>query len=119
MSGLQELIARLEKATGPDGVLDLHIRFALSGLRNLGGYWAENIQTKERVRVDYDAPEYTGSLDAALPDENIVMITRVSDGAWDAIHEQPDGRQFKGRGRTEALARRIAALKARAIAEAA
>ncbi len=63
---LLELAERAEKAEGPDGYLDVEIKFAIAGQRNVGGGWAETIATGERVRVDYLAPFYTASLDAAL-----------------------------------------------------
>ncbi len=60
------------------------------------------------------APAFTTSLDAKLPWENIVDVT-VHDGIWKAHHVDPKtGRSETGIGHTEPLARRCAALKARA-----
>lgn len=123
MSEIAELIERLEKATGPDGSLDLDIRFYLDGVRSVGGYWAENIATGERVRVDYTSPNYTASIDAAL--------TLVPEGHyWHAAHgktrdDEPLGGASiiesgtlatisEGEAPTAAIALCIAALRARA-----
>lgn len=60
-----------------------------------------------------DPPHFSRSIDAALPWENIVQVTRIADDFWHAVHEAPDGTQTEGNGRNEACARRAAALKAR------
>ncbi|MFQ5741954.1 MAG: hypothetical protein ACE5HV_00015 [Acidobacteriota bacterium] len=59
-------------------------------------------------------PFYTTSLDAALPGENITLacIYDREKGIWRAVNEA-DGIETYGFAKTEALARRIAALKAR------
>lgn len=55
-------------------------------------------------------PHYTTSLDAKLPDENIIEMSWDEDdcSAW---HITKDGTLSEGRAPTEALARRIAVLK--------
>ena len=68
--------------------------------------------------AEKDAPHYTTSLDAKLPWENIVEMRYYidpdgRDSAYTTIHEAEDGRLFEGKAKTEALARRIAALRAR------
>lgn len=58
-----------------------------------------------------EAPHYTTSLDAALPGENIYRVARVDTDSgylWTAYQ----GHEF-GTARTEAIARRLVALKAR------
>ena len=58
-------------------------------------------------------PPFTSSLDAALPDENIVSTQHEeTSGKWIAVNRDPDGRLYIGIGNTEPLARRIAGLKA-------
>lgn len=62
-------------------------------------------------------PAYTQSLDACLPQENIVATVFVHDRAqWAAVQCTPDGREVVARAATEALARRAAALRAEAAA---
>lgn len=66
-------------------------------------------------------PHYTTSLDAKLPWENIeeVALHDVVEGeplgtVWEAWHRDANtGKRTMGSGRTEVLARRVAALKAR------
>lgn len=57
-------------------------------------------------------PHYTTSIDAKLPGENIVAVNKYEND-WAAVHQAEDGNLYNGRGKTEALARRIASLKAR------
>ena len=64
-------------------------------------------------------PAYSTSLDAKLPEENIENVSKVSvvetSPIWSAWHveRKPNGmiNAFEGRAKTEALARRLAALK--------
>ena len=58
-----------------------------------------------------DLPEWSTSLDAALPGENIVEVYHLRSGAWMAVHQAEVS--FEATAATEPLARRIAALKAR------
>jgi len=72
---------------------------------------------EERVEPHFSAPTnvppYTQSLDAKIPGENIVFVKHeLRSAKWIAIHREPSGPLFIGIGNTEALARRIAALKA-------
>ena len=62
---------------------------------------------------DLEHRHYTTSLDAKLPWENIVEV-RYRDGKWSAAHKTPEGLIHFGDAKTEVLARRIAALRARA-----
>lgn len=64
-------------------------------------------------------PRWTTSLDAALPYEDVVQVKRLTYGhpdgdKWEAVHKYDSLGVTAGVGRTETLARRIAALKARA-----
>lgn len=105
MSQLQELIARLEKATGPDRELDEAIRFEL--------------QTQNTSQ--WNGPFYTSSIDAAL-----TLLPR----GWDYILTAGSGEyanasigpankvsEVYGEAPTPALAFSIAALKAHATWE--
>ena len=57
-------------------------------------------------------PRYTTSVDDQLPWENIWQVLRW-EGEWSAWHANPKTfRNTEGHGHTEALARRVAALKA-------
>ena len=59
------------------------------------------------------AENYTTSLDAGLPDENIIyMAFNFGACLWEAHQYNEGGFPFVGWAHTEALARRIAALKA-------
>ena len=98
MIDLSDLIARLEAATEGSRELDSEIA-DIVGYRHPNGLmlW----------------PRYTTSLDAKLPSENIVSCMWNSEN-WSALHDFGDDRPLvEGIGKTEALARRIAALKAR------
>ena len=113
-----DLIARLEAATEGSR--------KLSDAVLLETGWTKDQITVGNVRyVHYkDRPDYTTSLDAALPWERIVEVkfheSPDGDAQWTALHV-PVGQPFagsnivvsRGYGQTEALARRIAALKAR------
>lgn len=98
---LPEIIERLEKATGPNREMDAAIAAAvhIKMLTYQPGEWLTD-------------PPYTASLDAALTDEKIVGMTFV-DG-WTAVAVSKTGEQVSGHSKAnEAIARRIAALKAR------
>ncbi len=72
----------------------------------------------DSLGMTVDAPHYTTSIDAKLPGENIVEMSK-HDGVyrvWHADEYGEDGRQVKGEHKIEAIARRIAALRARARA---
>lgn len=64
---LHLLIAKLERADGPNGSLDAEIMWTFSEWRNLGGWWREHKITGTRERFTYVEPAaFTGSLDAAV-----------------------------------------------------
>jgi hypothetical protein len=110
MTGLDELIARLEKATGPDARLDTDIMIAL-------GQWTE----REWWSFDYQKhtpANLTSSLDAAidlmekvLPDAQVLIGFKQTEEtlpwARSICRHAPDAT-----GRTPAIALCIAILKA-------
>lgn len=120
------LIARLEAATEGSGELDLAIFLELHP-----GWKKKPWKPRARRQAWFDENDniqwsasvepYTTSLDAALPWENIeeVALHDVVEGeplgcCWEAWHADPEtGKRTMGAGWTEAIARRVAALKAR------
>lgn len=108
---LDDLIARLERAEGPDTRLDDEIMWALGDWINEGGWWRRHKVTGQRESYTYrEAPRYTASLDAALALVPLygARIQRPIPGGFD---EKELG---AGEHRTSAaLALCIASLKAR------
>lgn len=112
MSTVEELIARLEKATGPDRESDLECWWY--GKANNDGQPMDADYRKANLTMD-DAPRYTSSIDAAL--------TLLGDDSWEwnlawnsgfAFAEVGDPLLYlEGEAKTPALALCIAALKAR------
>lgn len=113
----QDLIARLEKATGPDRELDADICLEVGPYQS--DIWERNprhrhlLQTKDAKLNDWvPFPNYTASLDAALtlvPEGQSAQTTRYANhegGAW-------VGDEDFVRAATPAIALCIAALKAR------
>lgn len=81
---MKDLIERIETATMWDAGLDFDIRMHLEGLESIGGYRARVIATGEHIKIDYGAPQYTASIDAAfsmLPEDWFLTLDRyiVSD----------------------------------------
>ena len=120
MTDLTELIERVEKVEGPDRELDCLIELRL----HLGVF--QQLNDPEDIWDIHHGPghgppwpAYTGSLDAKLPGEDIIGTSeqKQQEGKpvmWVAVHRMPRGQMtIAARGRTEALARRAAALKAR------
>lgn len=130
--GYDELIERLEKASGPDRRLDFDIWFAASPEGKIEREWPQDQlkmpwdQWFENWKSDRSAfPDYTTSIDAA--------VTLVPEGfAWQVCQENfgraeswsRDGGRLSAttqvradRCATPAIALCIAALKARAKAE--
>ena len=66
------------------------------------------------IATEHDefVPEYTTSLDAKLPWENIKDV-RHNGWGWVAAHYGANGKRYEGEAHTEPLARRLAALKAK------
>lgn len=114
MTPIADLIRRLEAATGPDRSLDAQIAIDI-------GYRVPNQDKLEPWMIDAHllehVPRYTGSIDAALPGEDIVTMYKIPNG-FRAEHCEvnPDGtfKCYSADAKTEPLARRIAALRARA-----
>ena len=95
---------------------------ARNGSRILDGKIEELVNPNSKPSIDrgwfiysdnsalYRCPDYTTILDAKLPGEDIEHVERRSDGSWLAIDARASHQDVVGR--TEPLARRIAALKA-------
>ena len=118
MTALSDLIARLEAAPEGSRELDAEVWAKVNGLEGeiTAGWklarWCWNVGSIGLW--DDELPHYTTSLDAALPGESVILSRRTDSGNWAALHSRGDGAgSIEGVGRTEALARRIAALKAR------
>jgi hypothetical protein len=63
--------------------------------------------------LDAELPAYTGSLDAALPGENVVLtLYSAKRKRWAAVHKTPADEHVLVWATSECLARRRAALKA-------
>jgi hypothetical protein len=107
---MNDIIERLEKASGPDRELDAQIAAQLcDGSVNVEGrYW------KPGVRGFCIAPRYTASIDAAmtLAEGFGGEVTFFKDGTAKAFVWQPYPMAVEGKGPTPALALCIAALKA-------
>jgi len=110
---MKDLIAKLEAATEGSRELDVGISGAIGWAINDDGLWA-NASHPTRLRAQIPG-NFTRSIDAALPGENIVYAEKsmTEDGKWLARQLMDDGTALGAYGHTEALARRIAALKAR------
>lgn len=109
MADFADIIARLEKATGPDQELNCAIWLAEGG----PGF-------EHRARHIDQAPDYTASIDDALtlkPD-TWEFVLWTENGMVEAYPikgvKRPAGIQFRIQGHDLALALCIAALKARA-----
>lgn len=123
---MKDLIERLEKAHGPDRELDYTIAEWLNpwlvecDYRRLDGDngWQTETPLVKGANNVAPASAYTASLDAALPDERIVEMVHTIDNTWIAWAHVRKGETVQGRSNAnEAIARRIAALKARAASE--
>lgn len=117
---MDDLIARLENATGPDRSIDDAI-FELAHGRKRGRSTFEQYEPSERL------PEYTGSIDAALtlvPEgytwiagDGGIMAGEPNDLRYGAIvFTEPGPEQEAASGSNPAIALCIAALKARTAA---
>jgi hypothetical protein len=57
-------------------------------------------------------PDFTSSLDAKVPGENIIYVDRIAEtGEWFCVSEAHDGAMFTARGKTEPTSRRAAGLR--------
>lgn len=124
---MRDLIEKLEKLTGPDREIDYAIlslmdpsyfKWCVDKGKELNKRARDNglPDRAEACRLDgfSGCLRYTASIDAALPTERIVSVVTIDLKRWTAVCLCADGHtQVSGEGNTEALARRIAALKAR------
>ena len=97
---MDDLIKRLEEAEDGSRELDLLI--------------AEAIGNNSSASF----PHYTTSLDAAILGENIIGVWKFADETWEATHHEETANGFRlhtANAHSEALVRRIAALKARNV----
>jgi hypothetical protein len=109
---LADLIARLEAA--PEGSRELSDTVAVAAGWNHQPNVTHNFHWRSPEGYSRpDRPAYTTSLDAKLPDEEIVEVKRMADGTWIAVAMGTDD-EYESEAYTEPLARRAAALKARA-----
>ena len=115
------LIERLESAETGSRELDARIYERLGyrvrrrgqSMRHGHRYWRSWVWLNSDNPRRWEAmSDYTTSIDASLPDENIVQTRLTLSGKWEAVHAR-NGVTCTGTATTEALARRIAALKAR------
>ena len=131
---MKDLIARLEQAPEGSRELDAEIHCLITPGRIVHpkserGYTQDDLLHKARnaglaqsefiSRSRGPSPHYTASVDAKLPGENIVQVKAPGwnsvkpPGMWEAACATSlPGQLIYGYGHTEALARRIAALKA-------
>ena len=123
---LDKLAPFLEGARTGSRKLDMIVAYVLAGM---------SAETRRRVELLLDgrfswgvvsdlfpdeAPDFTTSLDAAVPGENVVFaMFEAERHRWVAIHRTQEGEEIVARGASEALARRGAGLKALAAAAAA
>lgn len=107
------LMEEIERAEGGSISLDCNMHAVV-----LGGYCEDIDSSGAHVVIDGQlhgislraVPNYSVSLDAKLPWENIVKVEKRV-GGWLAWQEREDGEDFKAVAATEPLARRLAALK--------
>ena len=115
----EKLIASLESAQGGSRELDIIISFMVGDTSTDAGKMIQLLVEEGypwsviSELLDEDLPPYTSALDAPLPGENIVLaLYSPRRGRWAAVHQKPDGEQILVWAASEALARRVAALKA-------
>lgn len=118
MSDLADIIARLEKATGPDRQLDRLIEETRPDVRrHIYQHMVDDGYVLEANGVQaYLPPHYTASLDAALtlvPEGLPWLLMRRGNNT----HQAEVGDEWQYQGATPALALCIAALKARALTQ--
>lgn len=116
---IDQLITDLKEAPAGNRRLDLRIAYCLATLEGKridvprllidAGFSFDTVSQALEDR----APPYTTSLDAPVAGERIVLCLRSEKrGAWGAVHRGRDGTEILAWGKSECLARRIAALKA-------
>ncbi len=120
MSELDAIIAELEEAREGNSALDGRVHFGFRVLADRSPDIAallisEGISWPSVQAVLEDAiPPYTTSLDASVDGENIMLVLRSTKRKrWGAMQRTSWGGEVMGWAATEALARRLTALKAR------
>jgi hypothetical protein len=120
--GITAIITRLEEAAEGSRELDGLIFRATHECADPDHWWdfSEGVwcHRDHEDTIAFDTPpSFTTSLDAALPWENITFVMYYSTSVpphWTAYHSHPDESETAGSHPTsEAIARRLAALKAR------
>lgn len=109
-----DIISALEAAEEGSRELDARIAecfgfIATKHKTEYGDWWVEGENGQDVL------PHYTTSIDAKLPGEDTACVINL-DGHSVAIARDGDGKNHHGQGKTEALARRIASLRARSTA---
>lgn len=123
MSDLSTLIAYLERATGPDRMLDERIVKALQPeamFQEMAGYEGEPIvlHAEPLVGWKHTLPHFTGSVDAALSlvPEGMgfgLLVNRAGDETRADIWGERTDKPFATRHRVPAIALCLAALRSR------
>lgn len=117
MTLTEELIARLEKATGPDRELDRAIMHLLGYTREGPGpdVWGPPISNGIQASVAIGTKRFTASMDAAMTlVENYWQVGETKNGFWCNIPGPVASDQFRGSSTVNAaIALCIASLKAR------
>lgn len=120
MTITQELIERVERASGADLVIDLEIEWAVGDWVNLGGGWRQHKATGAREEFTFSYPRaYTASTDAAmsLAGDHFGSLVRgrFVGGriAYVAVVTAPT--RAEGQASTPALAITAASLRARMV----
>ena len=115
---LHDMVPTLQGASTGSRRLDLMIGFALGQVEVASGAILRMLLDSDlgpdhlTALVDGDCPPYTTSLDAALPDENIILaLYQPQRQCWTAVHREGEA-DVVATGANEVLARRAAALKA-------
>jgi len=116
---LAALIAEIEAAATGGAVLDarIHFGFRIAARRapDIAALLIEEGITWPTVEavMDEQLPPYTTSLDASLEGELITFVVRSAKrGRWGAMQKARCGEEVLAWAATEALARRLAALRA-------
>ena len=105
MTDITKLIAELEQVECGSRELDARIHVSIGG---------EDTRGDDRL-TEFVVPHYTTSIDAALPGEKIKCVINLEDNSI-VLACGVNGETHHGHAKTEPLARRIAALKARQAA---
>lgn len=116
---MTDLIQRLQEAEGPDRELDDLIQLATGD--DLEPHFEDEFgpmsEDSESIIQVHESKHYTSSLDAKIPGENITRTEFLGDQHgwspnWRASHKQKKfmGRTYQAEAKTEAIARRLAAL---------